>query len=232
MNRRDSLLLTVCALALTASTALAAVKVPDETPGPLAGPTCDVTGYTVGTGAGAAIPDNDPAGVTLAAISFSDPGAFFTDVIVGQTGAHTWVGDLIGTLTYDIGCDGSVEATAQLYCRPRGTNATAPVPCGTGTGFGCSGDLATANELRFGDDSVTLLASGACPNPIAAGCYKPNNPLSVFDGLPVGGCFKLNVSDNAASDTGAMAGWTVYYTSDRPVPVANRTWGQVKSFYR
>jgi len=232
MNRRHSLLLTVCALAVTASTALAAVKVPDETPGPLTGPTCDVTGYTVGSAVGAAIPDNVPAGVTLAAISFSDPGAFFTDVILGVNGTHTWLGDLIGTLTYDIGCDGSAEASVQVFCRPRGTNATAPAPCGSGTGFGCSADLVAANELRFGDPSVTLLASGTCANPVAAGCYKPSSPLAAFNGLPVGGCFKLNVSDNAASDTGGINTYQVYYTYDRPVPVANRTWGQVKSFYR
>lgn len=233
MNRRHSLLLAACALALTASTALGAVKVPDETNGPLTGPTCDVTGYTVGSAVGAVIPDNVAAGVDLPAISFSDPGAFFTDVILSVNGAHTWLGDLIGTLSYDIGCDGSAEASFQVFCRQRGTNATAPAPCGAGTGFGCSADLVVGNELRWSDDSVTLLATGSCANPVAAGCYKPTGgAFAAFDGLAVGGCFKLNVSDNAASDTGSIDGWKIYYTSDRPVPVANRTWGQVKSFYR
>lgn len=138
-----------------------------------------------------AIPDNSPAGVSDALVISG--GGSVNDLRVQLDIEHTWVGDLIVTLS-----NGST--TINLVNRPGFT----------GSGFGCSG-----NDIDvFLDDDASLSIQNNCtsgPNPtqayIAGESYTPAQPLSAFNGASLNGTWTLNVSDNAGGDLGTLNEW-------------------------
>jgi len=202
---------------------------------------CDLTGYKSGEQVlqpPVAIPDNIPAGVTVGPIVIPADGSLINDVILEFQGAHTWVGDLVITLGYDENCDGQVDVSTRVLCRPRGTDATGNAPCGPGAGVGCSSNLVVANTYRFTDGVATVMAEGTCAGStvnIASGCYHPSiaggGTFTVFSGRPKGGCWYMNVADFAGADIGTINRWVVYLLNS---PTANSasSWGQVKTLYR
>jgi hypothetical protein len=133
-----------------------------------------------------AIPDNNASGVnstlSLPAGTVSD-----LDVRIGQLN-HTWVGDLKITLSHG-------ATTVTLMNRP-----------GPGTG-GASGNDFT--NLILDDEAATPIDSipSAGPPGGYTGSFKPDQPLSAFDGQSTAGTWTLNVSDNAAADTGSLVAW-------------------------
>lgn len=140
-----------------------------------------------------AIPDNLPAGADDSVVLPPGP-EFLTDLDVLVDATHTWVGDLIFTLTH-------VESgtSVTFYDRPG-------VPTST---FGCSGD--NLPGVHADDEGADGSFEDACLSATPAftpdGHYTPNNPLSVFDGESLEGTWTLNVSDNAGGDTGTLNQW-------------------------
>lgn len=228
----------VCCMALLATAAWAEEKVPAETDPIEVQANCDLTGYKSYFGPGGTIPDNVAAGATFGPIPTpSEPlGDLIADVIIDIKMDHTWVGDLIVTVGYDQGCDGAIDASAVLLCRPRGTGTTTPAPCGTGTGFGCSGNLSCTNVYLWDDAAAAPMAEGVCPTAIAGGCYLPatvgGSPLSVFENRIKDGCWYLNVADRAGADTGQVCEWSVHILNAPPIAVEQANWGGVKVLYQ
>lgn len=149
---------------------------------------------TVGT----AIPDANPTGLAHTFTVTASQTISDMDVLFDVT--HTWMGDIIGTLAHN-------GTTVTFMDRPGFT----------GTGFGCSGN----NINNPVDDEAALTLETNCtadPNPAyAAGtAYRPNNPLSAFDGMDVQGDWTLTVSDNAAQDTGTFNDWCLSVTPAAP----------------
>jgi PKD repeat protein len=64
-----------------------------------------------------------------------------------------------------------------------------------------------------GHNFINTVLSDSAPQSITAasapftGSYRPEHPLSAFDGHPVNGTWHLKVSDMAAGDTGAIKAW-------------------------
>jgi len=141
-----------------------------------------------------AIPDGDPAGVDDAmAIGVSEN---ILDVNVYLQGTHSWVGDLAFRLTHPNG-----SAQAMVVDRPG-------VPTST---YGCSGsnfDLWTDDE---GTDGPVEDQCAGSP-PALFGNPTPNDPLSVFDGLPANGSWTLNASDSVTPDPGTLVEWCLEIT--------------------
>ena len=238
---RTTLVLACAGLMLGSTLSFAQTKEEDTLPGGEVGPNCDVGGYKterIVYPAPVNIPDNSAAGITLGPIFMPPDGDIVNDVILEMNWRHTWVGDIIMDLSYDPDCSGPAAATsARVLCRARGTVAQAPVPCGTSTGFGCSGDLIANNVYLFSDDALNPLGVGAgCTTSLAGGCFKQSDQgggsFSIWRGLPKGGCWYIRVADNAAADLGAVLGWAIYVRNQRPVPVTDTSWGQVKNIYR
>ncbi len=131
------------------------------------------------------IPDANPAGVTASIVIPAGSGTV-SGLSVAIDLNHTWVGDLIVTIS-----NGST--TVSLVNRPGYT----------GTGFGYSTDV--GGQYVFTDAASTPFAVAAATGPaLAAGSYQPASPLSAFDGAPFEGTWTLTVSDNAGGDTGMI----------------------------
>jgi subtilisin-like proprotein convertase family protein len=134
------------------------------------------------------IPDGNATGVTDTFVI----GASGTiqDLNASVLISHTWVGDLAVTLTHlDTG------KSQVIIDRPG-------VPAST---FGCSGDNINAAL----DDEAAAAVESQCQSAgtAIAGTFRPNNPLSIFDGDSLAGTWTLKVADLAGSDIGTLTQW-------------------------
>ena len=163
------------------------------------------------TGPAVAIPDNVPAGVNIT-LPVSGSGSItdlnFTfdtggacDATVGNTNAaidHTFVGDLTFRLTAPNG-----TTTATFMAQRGGTTENI---CAT-----------TIDDQSAGPNVSTIPSATGT---FVSGTYKPETtgPLSVFNGINADGNWTLNVSDNAAIDTGSMRRFSLVITAGAAVP--------------
>jgi uncharacterized protein YvpB len=137
------------------------------------------------------IPDNNPAGI-VENIWINDTRAI-QDLNVRLSVNHNWIGDLEASLTHV-----ETGTTIRLLSRPGSPN--------------CSWD----NPRIILDDEMVLAASGQCPSwaassdplaPYMRGGFKPDQPLSYFDGQSIRGEWRLQISDLSPNDVGSLTGW-------------------------
>jgi subtilisin-like proprotein convertase family protein len=132
---------------------------------------------------------------------------------IGPTGAHTWVGDLVATLTSPGGDN------VHLFAR---TGTT------TSTGFGSTADL-SGGPYVFVNSGGTAWQHTSTPTPIPPGTYnrsttllpavpptQDNDDYSVFVGDPSGGNWTLTLQDFAGGDTGGLVSWSLDITIPEP----------------
>ncbi len=156
------------------------------------------------SGAAVSIPDNNTTGAN-ATINVSGLTGTITKIAIRFTGAtcstannattvglsHTYVGDLVGTLSSPSG------TSVTIFNRPGGTG-------NSGNNF-CQTLLDDAGTNLF--QSIT-----AAGNPYS-GTFRPNSPLSAFNGLNPNGTWTLNVADLARTDTGAIRSFQIIITT-------------------
>ena len=130
------------------------------------------------------IPD---VSVTEIPISITDAGVV-TDVNVKFRANHTFDSDLVLEL---IGPD----STTVLLCNRRG---------GGGQNFGTGPNDCSGTHTVFDDSAATSITAGFPPY---AGSFRPESPLSTFNGRDLMGTWKLRVTDTAAEDVGTV--WCV-----------------------
>jgi uncharacterized repeat protein (TIGR01451 family) len=133
-----------------------------------------------------AIPDNTPAGASSTATVAGLPGPL-TSVQVRVATTHTWVGDLIYTLTSPMG------TVITLLDRPG-------VPA---TGAGCDNDDVNVTFQDGQPDPEAICGTGTWPVTLAA----PVTPLSGLNGQNGNGTWTLTISDNAGADVGTLSDW-------------------------
>lgn len=143
-------------------------------------------------------------------------GGLIEDLNVDVIVAHTWQGDLRLVLT------GPGGQSVTLMDRP-GTTAS------FGSPFGFSndnlGNPTTGAKFIF-DDSAALVYDTGYPGAGTAGitnisgAHRPENPLSVFNGLNKQGRWTLTVFDNAGGDTGSIRNFGLSFTVPAPGAVA------------
>lgn len=141
-----------------------------------------------------AIPDNNGAGVDDMIVVADSETIFVLNVYVRVT--HTFVGDIIMTLEHvDTG------TTVTLYDQP-----------GAPPGFGCGNN---DFEIILADDAASPIEDECEPGPPAMfGSFIPDEALSAFSGEDTAGTWTLNVSDNAAADTGMLEEWCLVFLFD------------------
>lgn len=171
------------------------------------------------TGPAVAIPDNNTTGVTRT-LTFGGAAGPITDLNVrfdgatcsataGATGVgltHSWVGDLVITLTAPGG-----SPSAVIVDRPGFT----------GSGFGSSANNFCQTVLD--DEAAAELETAPATSAPFSGSFRPNNPLSVFDGISPVGQWTLRVADVAAGETGTLRAFSLIITRgqltcDPPAP--------------
>jgi len=104
---------------------------------------------------------------------------------------HTWIGDLVGTLSHN-------GITVNWLNRT-----------------GSSADL---NGNYLISDLGTTTLGGAAGSPRPSGTYLANDSLSAFDGMSALGDWTLTISDQARLDTGNLDNWTLNLTGTPAVP--------------
>jgi len=146
------------------------------------------------------IPDNSRDGVKDT-INIFEP-TYITDLDVALDIRHSWIGDLVVTLTHH-----DTGKMVILLDRP-GYPANP---------LGCDRD----NIDTFLDDQITLPAENKCTGSPAAiaGIYLPAEPLSEFIGDSMQGSWTLTVYDVVSNSTGKLDGWCLIAdTSPSPAP--------------
>lgn len=142
-------------------------------------------------GAPVAIPDNSTVGATVqfpvagfgraSRISLSIDGAT-CNTTTGSTTVgvdHTYVGDLVGTLTSPSG------ATATVFSR-NGSNGK------------------NLCQVVFDDAAERAFSSVTSANAPFTGTWRPTTSLDALIGAPADGTWTLNVADRANADTGSV----------------------------
>jgi subtilisin-like proprotein convertase family protein len=148
-----------------------------------------------------AIPDNNPTGVTDTIVVAS--GSALLDMNVSINATHTFVGDLVFTLT-----NTTTGTSVTVIDRPG-------VPATT---FGCGGDdVNVVMDDRGGNGPVEVMCGTTAP--ALFGSPTPNNPLSAFDTQPLAGTWTLRAVDLAGADVGTLNSWCLQGT----VPVELQT---------
>ncbi len=131
------------------------------------------------------IPDNNPAGVTSSVVVPGTVTGAVSDVNVTVNITHTFDGDITLSL---VGPNGAAVTLAAKR--------------------GSSGDNYAGTV--FDDAAATPISSGAAP---FAGTFRPESPLSAFNGIPANGTWGLKVVDSASNDAGTITGWTLQLTA-------------------
>ncbi len=180
----------------------------------------DLITYTY-TGATIAIPDNVAAGVNLDITVPTAPGTNFlqefqsVSLTMSNAPAHTYVGDLIATLTH-VPSGTSIDLFRRVGKSSTTTGFGDPAEFG-GT-FTFSNILTPTGEERLIDAALPVLV-------VPTGTYRPTTNTfngdntdftgetitdlnATFDGLAdTSGIWRLNISDNSGEDTGSIVGY-------------------------
>lgn len=154
-------------------------------------------------GDGGAIPDDGgPSDPLVSRIFVSDTGVL-TDLDLNLDITHSWVGDLIITLTHEN------SGTSVLLADRTGLGDN------TLAGFGWN----LEGAYTFDDDAPTYWADFGNPGSafvLDNGSYQGVEALSAFNGEDVSGFWTLRISDNAFLDDGSLAGWSISATVPAP----------------
>lgn len=122
------------------------------------------------------------------------------DLDVALNISHTWVGDLIVTLTHG-------ATTVTIVDRPGRSTS----------GAGCSQN--NFSGIVLDDDGLGGAIEELCTaNLTSPPSYTPSGALSAFNGMPVTGDWTLTVSDNAGADSGMLNSWSLNFTCGAQVP--------------
>ncbi|MCA9310304.1 MAG: IPT/TIG domain-containing protein, partial [Phycisphaerales bacterium] len=158
-----------------------------------------VTGNPIySTSPALSIPDGTGTFVS-STITVPDQGTI-SDVNVRLVVDHTYNGDLIVRLTHN-------GVTRTLVDRPGRTSS--------GFGFDNDGFSIWLDDQGAGGPIENLDSGG--PAVVSPPSYVPNQSLSAFNGQSRTGTWTLEISDNAAQDTGALVGWSLEFTGGGPI---------------
>ncbi|HUJ08617.1 MAG TPA: proprotein convertase P-domain-containing protein [Verrucomicrobiae bacterium] len=186
-------------------------------------------GFTLGTLGAAATNNYSSGGVAVPIPDYTTvgtnnyPGSITNSITITDTGSvakvvvrvrinHTYTGDLSMWVVHPDGTMVSLIA----YDESKG-----------GNNFGSGNADCTGTFTVFDDAAATPIAAGNAPY---AGSYKPRQPLSVLNGKPSQGTWKLIVSDNGPGDTGTLYCWQAqiavqpYSCCNSPVTDPFTTW--------
>jgi subtilisin family serine protease/subtilisin-like proprotein convertase family protein len=140
------------------------------------------------------LPINDNATFT-SNLPISGNGGTVSSVRVTINITHTWLADL------DI-----------ALISPTGTRVVLVADQGS--------DGNNYTNTVFDDGAAATVPTSATGAPFT-GSYRPNSPLSAVGGQAIDGTWKLEVTDDAGSDTGTLNSWSLNFSSGEPSAASN-----------
>ncbi|TRU69340.1 MAG: PEP-CTERM sorting domain-containing protein [Microcystis viridis Mv_BB_P_19951000_S69] len=158
-----------------------------------------------GTGTGFNIPDGNATGASSTITVPTSSNFLITDITVTLNNlTHTWIGDLIATLTYV-----PTNTTVSLF------NRIGRLSSGDGDSSNFGGDYSfndafTGNiwaVAASGDGSFVIPSGNYFPTGANSGTLVPI--LTSLGGSQTAGDWRLTISDNAGEDTGSLGSWTL-----------------------
>src|SRR5688500_4906323 len=168
-----------------------------------------------GPGPGGLIPDSPatPPGPAFTS-SITVPGGTvvsFNSITMSFAPAHTWVGDLVVTLTAPNGENAHVFArTGSNTAGGVGDSSDLLGPYTFINGPGTPGNWSAAASSAAGD--VPIPSGTYARETLAPGASPPAqdpDTYAVFNGDPVGGNWTLTLQDWANLDSGGLGSWTL-----------------------
>lgn len=166
------------------------------------------------SGTGFSIPDDNATGAS-SSIIVSDLGVL-TDVSITIDIAHTWVGDLVATLTRD------GTQTVDLFRRVGKTLAVSGAGDNSNLGSSYTFNDSATNDFALtaaggNDDFVIPSGSYRASTNTFSGSTSTTNPFtslnSAFGGLNRAVIWTLRISDNFVFDTGSVSSWSLALTT-------------------
>ncbi|GCA69040.1 hypothetical protein MiYa_00562 [Microcystis aeruginosa NIES-2519] len=168
-----------------------------------------------GTGTGFNIPDNNATGASSTITVPTGSNFSITNITVTLNNlTHTYVGDLIATLTYV-----PTNTTVSLFNR-----------IGRISGLGDSSNFNGNYSFNdaFTGNIWSVAASGNSSFVIPSGNYFPTGAgsgtlvpiLTSLGGSQTAGDWRLTISDNGLSDTGSLGSWTLNLEGTPIAPVS------------
>ncbi|WP_218081289.1 PEP-CTERM sorting domain-containing protein [Anthocerotibacter panamensis] len=148
------------------------------------------------TGAGGSIPDNSPTSPLTSSVTFTDSFAIDSVTIALNNLSHTFVGDLIATLTHV-----ETGTSVDLFNRITNNNGVNP----DSSNLGGTYTFSDSAPISF----LTAVRSGGTNFVVPTGSYAPTGLLSAFIGESSLGTYLLTISDNAAADVGTLGSFTL-----------------------
>lgn len=152
------------------------------------------------------------AGITLSNLNVSNAQTL-SDLDVRIEADHTWVGDLIFTLTHN-----TTGTSVKLMDRPGYPNSE----------YGCS----VNNVATTFDDASGTPVENVCSSsePAIGGVLQPDEALSAFNGESYAGDWTLSIEDAQALDFGTLNRWCLVpefgadpTATNTPAPTATNT---------
>jgi subtilisin-like proprotein convertase family protein len=150
--------------------------------------------FTLGTLSNGTFPGSYSTGDI--AVAIPDVSSVEIPIVVTDTGTvadtnvkirlnHTFDGDLEIALIHP-------DGTSIIISDNRG---------GAGDNFGTGANDCSGTHTVFDDQAAVAISAGTAP---FAGSFRPDNPLSAFNGKPTAGTWKLKIADTGASDVGTV----------------------------
>lgn len=133
----------------------------------------------------------DTSGVTTAQIIVTDTREIL-DVNIRLNLEHTFDGDLQVSLI-------SPTGTEVLLINRRG---------GSGDNFGVPGGSPPSQNTILDDEASSLISAGVAP---FVGSFRPDNPLSAFDGQSANGAWTLRIVDTTPLNYGQLNYWSIEF---------------------
>lgn len=133
------------------------------------------------------------------AIPIPDLGTIQPTIVVPDTGI---VGDLDVRIRLNHTFDGDLDI---FLVGPDGTTVELSTDNGgAGDNYGAGANDCTGIFTVFDDSAGTSITGGGAP---FAGAFRPEQPLSAFNGKTVNGVWTLRISDDSGVDTGTLLCW-------------------------
>jgi subtilisin-like proprotein convertase family protein len=133
---------------------------------------------------------------TGATVAIPDAGTLTSQLTLGNLGV---IEDLDVALNIRHTYDGDLDV---FLISPAGTRIE------LFTDVGANGDNFTGTILD--DEAIAVIGSGKAP---FTGRFRPEGSLNVFDGENAQGVWKLEVSDDSATDLGELVSWSITVTT-------------------